>query len=237
MDTKTYRYFDIILGIFVAVLIISNITSSAKIVDWGFSVFGIRMAFDSGTILFPITYIFGDILTEVYGYKRSRRVIWTGFFSLGLAAFVFWLVSIMPGESTWQGYAGDNAYQAILGGMSSGGIVIASLTAYWMGEFSNSFILAKMKLLTSGRWLWTRTIGSTLVGELVDTMVFVAVASAFQVFPWSLFVTLTITNYIFKVGVEVVMTPLTYAVVRALKRAEHEDFYDRETNFSPFAIS
>ena len=120
---------------------------------------------------------------------------------------------------------------------SNGGIVIASLTAYWMGEFSNSFILAKMKLLTSGRWLWTRTIGSTLVGELVDTMVFVAVASAFQVFPWSLFVTLTITNYIFKVGVEVVMTPLTYAVVRALKRAEHEDFYDRETNFSPFAIS
>jgi uncharacterized integral membrane protein (TIGR00697 family) len=237
MDTKTYRYFDIILGIFVAVLIISNITSSAKIVDWGFSVLGIRMAFDAGTILFPITYIFGDILTEVYGYKRSRRVIWTGFFSLGLAAFVFWLVSIMPGESTWQSYAGDNAYQAILGGMSSGGIVIASLTAYWMGEFSNSFILAKMKLLTSGRWLWTRTIGSTLVGELVDTMVFVAVASAFQVFPWSLFVTLTITNYIFKVGVEVVMTPLTYAVVRALKGAEHEDFYDRETNFSPFAIS
>jgi hypothetical protein len=120
MNNKTYQYFDIILGIFVAVLIISNIASSAKIVDWGFSVIGIRLAFDAGTILFPISYIFGDILTEVYGYKRSRRVIWTGFFSLALAAFVFWIVSLLPGESTWQQYAWDNAYRSILGGMSSG---------------------------------------------------------------------------------------------------------------------
>ncbi len=234
--TKSYRFFDIILGIFVAVLLISNIASSAKIVDWGFSIFGVRMAFDAGTILFPISYIFGDILTEVYGYKRSRRVIWTGFFSLALAAFVFWLVSRMPGESTWQGYAGDNAYQAILGGMSSGGIVIASLTAYWLGEFSNSFVLAKMKVLTNGRWLWTRTIGSTLVGEGVDSAIFILVASAFGVFPWSLFLTLTLTNYIFKVSMEALMTPVTYAVVNTLKRAEHEDVYDRETNFNPFII-
>lgn len=233
---KSYRFFDIILGIFVAVLIISNIASSAKIVDWGFSIIGIRMAFDAGTILFPISYIFGDILTEVYGYKRSRRVIWTGFFSLALAAFVFWLVSRMPGEATWQGYAGDNAYQAILGGMSSGGIVLASLTAYWLGEFSNSFVLAKMKVFTNGRWLWTRTIGSTLVGELVDTVMFVVVASTFGVFPWSLFATLTLTNYIFKVGMEAVMTPITYAIVNALKRAEHEDVYDRDTNFNPFIV-
>ncbi len=237
MNTKAYRYFDIILGIFIAVLIISNIASSAKIVDWGVSIFSIPLAFDAGTLLFPISYVFGDILTEVYGYQRSRRVIWTGFLSLALAAFVFWLVSRMPGEATWQQYAGDDAYQSILGGMSSGGIILASLAGFWLGEFSNSFVLAKMKVLTNGRWLWSRTIGSTLVGELVDTIAFVAVASAFQVFPWSLFATLTITNYIFKVGVEVVMTPLTYAVVRALKRAENEDFYDRETNFNPFAIS
>jgi uncharacterized integral membrane protein (TIGR00697 family) len=236
MNNKSYRFFDIILGIFVAVLIISNIASAAKIVDWGFGILGIRLAFDAGTILFPISYIFGDILTEVYGYQRSRRVIWTGFFSLALAAFVFWLVGVMPGEATWQGYAGDDAYQAILGGMSSGGIVFASLAAYWLGEFSNSFVLAKMKILTNGRWLWTRTIGSTLSGQLVDTVVFVIIASAFGVFPWSLFLTLTLTNYVFKVGMEALMTPVTYAVVNALKRAEHEDVYDRDTNFNPFAV-
>ncbi|MEW6403567.1 MAG: queuosine precursor transporter [Chloroflexota bacterium] len=236
MHNKPYRFFDIILGIFVAVLIISNIASAAKIVDWGFSIIGIRLAFDAGTILFPISYIFGDILTEVYGYQRSRRVIWTGFFSLALAAFVFWLVGMMPGEATWQEYAGDNAYQAILGGMSSGGIVLASLAAYWLGEFSNSFILARMKVATNGRWLWTRTIGSTLIGQLVDTVVFVVIASAFGVFPWSLFLTLTLTNYVFKVGMEALMTPVTYAVVNSLKRADHEDVYDRDTNFNPFAM-
>ena len=236
MNTKPYRYFDIILGIFVAVLIISNIASSAKIVDWGFGIFGVRMAFDAGTLLFPVSYIFGDILTEVYGYKRSRRVIWTGFFALALAAFVFWLVGRLPGEATWQGYAGDNAYQAILGGMSSGGIVFASLAAYWLGEFSNSFVLAKMKILTNGRWLWSRTIGSTLIGELVDTVIFVVVASTFNVFPWSLFLTLTVSNYFFKVGMEVLMTPVTYWVVGALKRSENEDVYDRDTNFNPFRI-
>jgi len=236
MSTKPYRYFDIILGIFVAVLITSNIASSAKIVDWGFGIFGIRMAFDAGTLLFPVSYIFGDILTEVYGYKRSRRVIWTGFFALALAAFIFWLVGQLPSEATWQGYAGDNAYQAILGGMSSGGIVFASLAAYWLGEFSNSFVLAKMKILTNGRWLWSRTIGSTLIGELVDTVIFVVVASAFNIFPWSLFLTLTVSNYFFKVGMEVLMTPVTYWVVGALKRSENEDVYDRDTNFNPFRM-
>ena len=216
MNTKSYRFFDIILGIFIAVLLISNIASSAKIVDLGFSIRNIRMAFDAGTILFPIGYVFGDILTEVYGYQRSRRVIWTGFFALALAALIFWVISILPGEVTWQGYAGDEAYQSILGGMSSGGIVLASLAGFWLGEFSNSFILAKMKILTRGRWLWSRTIGSTLVGEMVDTVMFVVVASAFGVFPWSLFLTLTLTNYLFKVAVEVLMTPVTYLVVLSL---------------------
>jgi uncharacterized integral membrane protein (TIGR00697 family) len=233
---RQYRYFDLIMAVFVTVLIVSNIASSAKIVDWGFSVFGVRMAFDAGTILFPVSYIFGDILTEVYGYKNSRRVIWAGFACLVLSAGIFWIVTILPGEAQWQQYAGDAAYLAILGGMSSGGIVLASLAGFWSGEFSNSFVLAKMKILTRGRWLWTRTIGSTIVGEFVDTAVFISIASLFGVFPWGLFVTLVLTNYLFKCGMEALMTPVTYKVVNALKRVESEDYYDRETNFNPFKV-
>ena len=233
---KQYRYFDLIMAVFVTVLVLSNIASSAKIVDLGFSLFGVRLAFDAGTILFPVSYIFGDVLTEVYGYKKSRRVIWMGFACLALSAVIFRIVRVLPGESTWQGYAGDEAYSAILGGMSTGGIVLASLAGFWTGEFSNSFVLAKMKVLTNGRWLWTRTIGSTLVGELVDTVMFVAVASAFSVFPWSLFLTLTVTNYLFKCGVEALMTPVTYGLVGFLKKVENEDYYDKDTNFNPFVV-
>ena len=233
-EFHSYRAYDLIVGIFVTVLIISNIASSAKIVDWGFSLFGVRMAFDAGTLLFPVSYIFGDILTEVYGYRRSRRVIWTGFLCLGLSSFVLWLVRILPGEAEWQGYAGQPAYNAILGGMSSGGIVLASLLGYWSGEFSNSFTLAKMKILTGGRWLWTRTIGSTIIGEAVDTLIFVIIATLFHVFPWSLFVTLVLTNYLFKCGVEALMTPVTYTVVNWLKKVEREDYYDVGTDFNPF---
>lgn len=229
-----YRYLDLIMAVFVTVLVVSNIASSAKIVDLGFSLAGVRMAFDGGTLLFPASYIFGDILTEVYGYKNSRRVIWAGFACLALSAVIFAILRVLPGEAQWQGYAGDAAYLAILGGMSSGGIVLASLAGYWSGEFSNSFILAKMKILTRGRWLWTRTIGSTLVGELVDSAVFITIASLFHVFPWSLFLTLTLTNYLFKCAVEAVMTPVTYIAVGFLKRKEHEDYYDRETDFNPF---
>jgi queuosine precursor transporter len=233
---RRYRFFDLIMAAFVTVLVVSNIASSAKIVDWGFSIFGVRMAFDAGTILFPVSYIFGDILTEVYGYKNSRRVIWAGFACLALSAVIFGVVRILPGEAQWQKYAGDAAYLAILGGMSSGGIVLASLAGYWSGEFTNSFILAKMKILTRGRWLWTRTIGSTIVGELVDTVVFVTIASLFKVFPWSLFLTLSLTNYLFKCGVEALMTPVTYAAVATLKKTEQEDYYDRDTNFNPFVV-
>lgn len=231
---KNYRYFDLIMAAFVTVLVVSNIASSAKIVDLGFSLLGVRMAFDAGTILFPVSYIFGDILTEVYGYQRSRRVIWAGFFALALSAAVFWLIQHLPGEAAWQGYAGDAAYSAILGGISSGGILLGSLAGYWSGEFCNSFILAKLKVWTEGRHLWLRTIASTLVGEGVDTVAFVVVTTLLGVFPWSLFVTLTLTNYLFKCGVEALMTPVTYAIVGRLKRIENEDFYDRETNFNPF---
>ena len=224
------------MSAFVTVLIVSNIASSAKIVDWGISIFGLPLAFDAGTILFPVSYIFADVLTEVYGYRRSRRVIWTGFACLAASAMVLWIVRLLPPEAGWQAGVGQDAYVKVLGGMSSGGIVVASLSAYFAGEFSNSFILAKMKVLTSGRWLWMRTIGSTLVGEAVDTAAFVFIATLTGVFSWGVFAALVLTNYIFKVGIEAIMTPVTYRIVRVLKRAENEDFYDRGTNFNPFSF-
>ncbi|HEY4691299.1 MAG TPA: queuosine precursor transporter [Anaerolineae bacterium] len=233
---KSYKYYDLIMALFVTVLLVSNIASSAKIVDWGVSVLGLRLSFDAGTLLFPISYIFGDVLTEVYGYRRSRRVIWVGFGAAALMSLTLALVGFLPGEANWQANAGDAAYGAVLGGVSSGGIIVASLAAYFMGEFSNSFVLAKMKLLTGGRYLWTRTIGSTLVGEGVDSVAFVAIASVFGVFPWEIALSLIVTNYIFKVFIEVVMTPLTYRIVNMLKHAEHEDYFDIGTDFNPFKL-
>lgn len=223
---------------FVTVLLVSNIASSAKIIDWGFSLFGLRLAFDAGTILFPLSYIFGDILTEVYGYRRGRRVIWMGFFCSGLMSLILWLVGVMPAEAGWASSVGDNRFGLILGGVSSGAIVIASMAAYFAGEFSNSFILAKMKILTRGRWLWTRTIGSTLVGEGLDTVIFISIATFLNVpgFASSIWLNLVVTNYLFKCGIEALMTPATYAIVRFLKRAEQEDFYDYKTNFNPFRL-
>lgn len=234
---RQYKYLDLVMALFVTVLIVSNIASAAKIIDLGFNLLRLPAIFDAGTILFPLSYIFGDILTEVYGYKNSRRVIWTGFACLALSAAVFWAVQHLPGEAQWQGYAGDNAYYAILGGMSTGGIVIASLAAYWMGEFTNSFTLAKMKIFTEGKWLWVRTIGSTLVGELVDSAGFYGIAILFKVFPAEIFLPLMLTSYVFKVLIEVVMTPVTYLVVGYLKRMENEDYYDRGTDFNPFKIA
>jgi uncharacterized integral membrane protein (TIGR00697 family) len=234
---KNYRYFDLIMALFVTVLLVSNIASSAKIVDWGVSVLGLRLSFDAGTLLFPISYIFGDVLTEVYGYKRSRRVIWAGFGAAALMSATLWLVRQLPGEAAWQGYAGDAMYDAVLGGVSSGGIIFASLAAYLVGEFSNSIVLAKLKVRTQGRYLWVRTIGSTLIGEGVDSIVFVVIACAFSVFPWKNALSLIVANYIFKVAIEVVMTPVTYRVVAVLKRTEHEDYYDVDTNFNPFKLN
>lgn len=231
---RIYRFLNLVTSLFVTILIISNIASSAKIIDWGTSILGIRLSFDAGTLLFPVSYIFGDVLTEVYGFRRSRQVIWTGFTCLAISSLVLWIVRILPGEATWQTYAGDTAYKAILGGMSSGGIVLASLAAYIAGEFTNSMILARMKVLTHGRWLWSRTIGSTLIGEGVDTLIFIFIATLAGVFPWSLFITLLITNYIFKVGIEILMTPITYQVVRWLKKTENEDFFDTHTRLTPF---
>ena len=234
--THDFHYLDLIMALFVTVLIVSNIASSAKIVDWGISLVGLRLSFDAGTILFPISYIFGDVLTEVYGFKQSRRVIWAGFACLALSAFVLWIVRVMPGEATWMQMTGQDAYNNVLGGMSSGGIALASLAAYLAGEFTNSVILARMKVLTKGKWLWSRTIGSTLFGEAVDTLIFIAVASLFGVFPWIIFWSLVVTNYIFKVSIEALMTPVTYWIVAKLKRAENEDYYDTHTRFNILPI-
>ena len=237
MNAKAYRYYDLIMVFFVVVLIVSNILSSAKIVDWGLSLFGMPLAFDAGTLLFPVSYVFGDILTEVYGYRKSRRVIWAGFVCLALTSLVFYIVQVLPGDATWEKTAGQGAYHAVFQGMTSGGIVAASLMGYWLGEFSNSFVLARMKILTAGKWLWTRTVGSTLVGEGVDTVVFILTATFFGVFPASLAASLIAANYIFKVGIEVFMTPVTYKVVGFLKRAEQEDYDDSRTDFNPFRFA
>jgi uncharacterized integral membrane protein (TIGR00697 family) len=220
---KQYKYYDIILGLFVAVLLISNVASSKVLMLGPFT-------FDGGTILFPISYIFGDILTEVYGYRRSRRVIWTGFMAALLMSAVFIIVGKLPPASGW---ANQEAYDKILG--LTPRIVIASLVAYFSGEFSNSYTLARMKILTEGRWLWTRTIGSTVVGEGVDTLLFVMIAF-YGVLPGNLLAAVILSNYIFKVGFEILFTPITYAIVGFLKRREEIDYYDYKTNFNPFAV-
>jgi len=233
-ETKPLRYFDLILAVFVMVLIVSNVASSAKIIDWGVNLLGLPLAFDAGTLLFPISYIFGDVLTEVYGFKNARKVIWIGFLCLAFSSFVFWLVRIMPAESSWQSMVGQDAYNAILGGMSSGGLVIASILGYLTGSFSNAIVMALVKSITRGKFLWVRTISSTLVGEFIDTAVFILIASLTNVFQWNLFWTLVITNYIFKVGIEVLMTPLTYLVVGRLKKGEGLDITDPGRDLNPF---
>jgi uncharacterized integral membrane protein (TIGR00697 family) len=234
---RSFRCLDLVTAFFVAILIISNIASSAKIIDLGFSLFGIRLAFDGGTLLFPLSYVFGDILTEVYGFRASRRVIWTGFAALVLASLVLFTLRMLPGEAGWERYAGNLAYTAILGGVSSGGIVLASLAAYWVGEFSNSMVLSRLKVLMKGKFLWVRTIGSTLIGELLDSLVFVSIACLTGVFSWALFMNLTLTNYLFKCSVEALMTPVTYAAVFRLKKTEGLDVYDEGISFNPFGAA
>ncbi len=220
---RGYRYYDRIMAAFVAVLLISNVASS-KILCLG------PFTFDGGTILFPISYIFGDVLTEVYGYARGRRVIQNGFAAALLMAVVFAIVGALPPAPGWEN---QKAYQAILG--MTPRIVAGSLIAYFFGEFSNSWVLAKMKILTQGRWLWTRTIASTLVGEGIDTLLFVLIAFYGQL-PGELLRDVILSNYFFKCGVEAALTPVTYRIVNGLKRVEQEDYYDYDTNFSPFLL-
>jgi len=218
------KHLDTITGLFVAVLLISNIAST-KIVEFFW------FTFDGGTILFPLSYIFGDILTEVYGYKESRRVIWIGFISALLMSVTLIIVGAMPAAPDW---TYQDSYDKILG--QTPRLVAASLMAFWSGEFSNSFILAKMKVWTKGKMLWSRTIGSTVVGEFVDTSIFVLVAF-WGVLPNELLMTIIFSNYIFKTGIEVLFTPVTYRIVAWLKRAEEQDAFDADVDFNPFKYS
>lgn len=229
---KGYRYFDLVMAIFVAVLLISNVASAAKIVNLGLPV----LTFDAGTLLFPVSYVFGDVLVEVYGYRRSRRVIWIGFACAVLLSLTLAVVRWLPGDAQWVAEVGPVAFDGVLGTLASGRIILGSLVAYFAGEFSNAYIMARMKVRTQGRWLWTRTIASTLVGELVDTMLFVCIAFL-GVWSLDLVIKIIISNYLFKTGFEASVTPLTYLVVNTLKRAENEDYYDVDTDFNPFRVA
>ncbi len=220
---KPFRHLGTVSVLFVAVLLISNVAST-KITDLGWFVF------DAGTLLFPFAYILGDVMTEVYGYKRARSVIWLGFLSACLMAITFIVVGHLPPASDWPNQA---SYEAILGATPR--IVLASLVAYFIGSFANSFVMAKMKILTKGKMLWARTIGSTVVGEFLDTTLFVMIAF-FGVLPNALLVTIIVSNYVFKTLVEVVFTPVTYAVIGWLKKREENDHYDHDTDFNPFNV-
>ncbi|WP_456413319.1 queuosine precursor transporter [Oceanithermus profundus] len=223
---KSYRYLDLITAAFVAVLIISNVAATKVVVLGPFT-------FDGGTLLFPLAYIFGDVLTEVYGYARSRRVIWTGFALLALASLTFSAVAALPALADPEVAPFARAFDLLFGLVPR--IVLGSLLAYWAGEFANSYVLARMKVLSRGRFFGARALGSTLVGQAVDTGLFLLVAFA-GVYPPYVLGLMFASNYVFKVGVEVVFLPLTYAVVGALKRAENEDYFDTHTDFNPFRL-
>ena len=220
---RAYRYYDLVMAAFVTVLLCANLIGAAKVARvWG-------VTFGAGVLFFPISYVFGDVLTEVYGYARARKVVWAGFGALIFASFMSWAVLAFPPAPGWPYQA---AFETVFG--STPRIVLASLIAYFAGEFCNSYVLAKMKLLTSGRFLWTRTIGSTVVGQAVDTTV-VMFAAFYGTRPTSVILRLIVAGYLIKVVYETLMTPVTYWIVNFLKRTEHVDYFDYDTNFNPFA--
>lgn len=221
---RTYKYYDLVMAAFVTVLLCSNMIGAAKICEFAGFTFG------AGIFFFPISYIFGDVLTEVYGYARARKVVWAGFAAMIFASFMSWVIIKMPPSPQ---YANQAALETIFGNTPR--IVAASLVAYCCGEFCNSYTLAKMKILTEGKYLWVRTIGSTFAGELVDSLIFYPLAF-WGVWPSDVVAKVMVSNYFLKVGWEVVMTPVTYRVVNFLKRAEHEDYFDRGTDFTPFSL-
>ncbi len=223
---RAYRYYDLVMAAFVTVLICANVIGAAKRCEIAGFTFG------AGVLFFPISYIFGDVLTEVYGYARARKVVWAGFGGLAFASFMSWAILAFPPAPDWNQ---QGAYETVFGGTPR--IVLASLIAYFCGEFCNSYVLAKMKIFTDGRHLWTRTIGSTIAGEAVDSLVFYPLA--FLGAPgWTQGQVLHVMagNYTLKVLWEVAMTPFTYRIVGFLKRAEDEDYYDRATDFTPFSL-
>jgi queuosine precursor transporter len=223
---RQYKYYDLVMAAFVTVLLCANIIGVQK----RSTIFG--FTFGTGILFFPLSYVFGDILTEVYGYARSRRVIWAGFGAEIFAAFMSFVIVAMPPAPGWDG---QPMYERVFG--STPRIVMASLCAFWAGEFANSFVLAKMKIRTDGRFLWLRTIGSTIIGEGVDSLIFYPLAF-YGAAGWTTdqVIAVMLTNYALKVGWETVATPFTYRVVAFLKRAENEDYYDRKTKFTPFSL-
>ncbi len=227
---KIFKYYDLVMVAFVTVLICSNLIGAGKVATIQLPYFG-PFTFGAGVLFFPISYIFGDILTEVYGYARARKVVWAGFTAMIFASIMCWFVVKIPAA---QGWKNQLAYETCFGATPR--IVAASLLAFCVGEFTNSYTLAKMKVWTSGRHLWTRIVGSTVAGEFVDSLVFYP-AAFYGVWPDSLVVQVMLTNYALKVVWEVLNTPLTYRIVSFLKRAENEDFYDRNTDFTPFSIN
>ena len=223
---RQFRYYDFVMAAFVAILLLSNIIGAAK--PAALTLNGEQWIFGAGILFFPLGYVIGDVLTEVYGYSRARRVIWVGFAALLFMAFMSWVVVALPPAPGWPGQA---AYESVFGQVWR--IVFASITAFWVGEFINSYVMARMKIWTSGKHLWSRTIGSTVVGQGIDSIIFYPLAfggiwSNEQVF------SVMITNWLLKVGWEVVLTPVTYGVVGWLKRKEGVDIFDEGTNFSPF---
>ena len=228
---RQYRYYEFVMAAFVTILICSNLIGPAKIVQADWPVVGV-LTFGAGVLFFPISYVFGDVLTEVYGYARSRRVIWAGFAGLAFAALMSWVVVSLPPAPFWKN---QEAYEIAFG--ATWRIALASMIAYFCGEFVNSFVLAKMKIATAGRWLWSRTIGSTILGEGVDSVIFYPLAFyGTGIIPDDKLPAVMLAQFVAKVAVEVVFTPVTYAIVGWLKRVEHEDFYDRETRFTPFTL-
>ena len=214
-EKRSYRYYEFVMAAFVTVLICSNLIGPAKIAQIHVPVLG-ALTFGAGVLFFPVSYVFGDVLTEVYGYARARRVIWAGFAGLGFASFMAAVVIALPPAPFW---AHQGAYELVFG--STWRIVAASMTAYFCGEFVNSFVLAKMKLLTNGKWLWTRTIGSTIAGEAVDSALFYPLAFyGSGIIPDEKLPLIMFAQFVGKVGVEVVLTPVTYKIVGFLKRAE-----------------
>ncbi len=227
-DKKNFKYYDFIMAGFVTVLLCSNLIGAGKVcVFFGFS-------FGAGNLFFPISYIFGDILTEVYGYARTRKVIWAGFAAMIFATFMSLFVVRAPVDpSSSYNEILQPALEIVFG--NTWRIVAGSILGFWMGDFANSFVLAKMKIFTQGKRLWTRTIGSTLVGQFVDSIVFYPLAF-YGIWEHSTMVKVIAFNLCFKVAVEVIFTPVTYKVVNFLKRVENEDYYDTKTDFTPFSI-
>ncbi|PKB19621.1 hypothetical protein B0I00_1859 [Novosphingobium kunmingense] len=220
---RHFRYFDYVMAAFVAILLLSNLIGAAKLATLGGWTFG------AGIMFFPISYVIGDVLTEVYGYANARRCVWAGFAALLFMAFMSWVVVALPPAAGWDG---QGAYESVFG--STWRIVAASVIAFWAGEFVNSFVLAKMKILTAGKQLWTRTIGSTLFGQAVDSLIFYPIAFL-GIWSTGQVLTVMVTNWLLKVLWEALLTPVTYAVVGWLKRREGVDVFDRGTDFSPFA--